>query len=494
MSPIAAFGWHDNAPPDIDAANLEAMHAAAGAYTDAKIAAAPSVFLDARQWGVKGDNSTDNHTPLTNLTTSMLSSGPGAKAILPPGIILTGGPLTVSGQTGELGMYWAGHGRKATTLRKTFNGDLVQMIGTGTGFAAHVWSCGLSDMTLDGNAGIYTGRLLDLAYSHLMSFDNIHFTSNADIGIDTTETWDTTFTRCFLENVGSLTAPSVWVRSARAASGFGASTDTTNEIRFSDGFHCESFVENAIRVEPGTSGNHPNKIFLHQFKMESYSVAGPPILINGADDVYVGQGNVQMGAFAGGFSTPVAAIYCAPSSGWALRDIFIGVSGAATCEEGVYVWEGGYPGIIDNVYGEYTIAPTSGKHINLAGGGPYHCTNCHSYNATTEVYTAPGVQLLDPTPAKAYCQQAASYAALPGDEYIGVVTTSTACTITLPALSSVNRGKVYVIKDESGLAATHNITLARTGADTIDGATSKTISAAYGSLKVVATATGWSMV
>ena len=36
---ISPFGWVDNSPPDIDAANLEAMHAAAGAYTDAQIAA-----------------------------------------------------------------------------------------------------------------------------------------------------------------------------------------------------------------------------------------------------------------------------------------------------------------------------------------------------------------------------------------------------------------------------------------------------------------------
>src|ERR1039457_1781015 len=32
---IPLFGWKDHGPPDIDAANLEAMNAAAGAYTDA---------------------------------------------------------------------------------------------------------------------------------------------------------------------------------------------------------------------------------------------------------------------------------------------------------------------------------------------------------------------------------------------------------------------------------------------------------------------------
>lgn len=47
MSPISPFGWNDNAPPDIDTANLEAMHAASGAYTDSQVVAEATARLAA---------------------------------------------------------------------------------------------------------------------------------------------------------------------------------------------------------------------------------------------------------------------------------------------------------------------------------------------------------------------------------------------------------------------------------------------------------------
>ena len=86
---------------------------------------------------------------------------------------------------------------------------------------------------------------------------------------------------------------------------------------------------------------------------------------------------------------------------------------------------------------------------------------------------------------------ATSYSALASDDYIGVTSTAAPRTITLPAASSVADGHVYFIKDESGGAGTSNITISRSGSDTIDGATSVVISVNYGVSRIIMRNTAW---
>jgi len=62
---------------------------------------------------------------------------------------------------------------------------------------------------------------------------------------------------------------------------------------------------------------------------------------------------------------------------------------------------------------------------------------------------------------------------------IGVTSTSAARTITI-ATEDIVAGRIFIIKDESGAAATNNITIATAGAETIDGVPTITISANYG--------------
>lgn len=79
------------------------------------------------------------------------------------------------------------------------------------------------------------------------------------------------------------------------------------------------------------------------------------------------------------------------------------------------------------------------------------------------------------------------YTILPADiyGYIQVNTGPGPRTITLPSAAAVSNGRYYVIADVSGNALANNITIARAGADTIDGATSATIAANYGSVMLV---------
>ena len=76
----------------------------------------------------------------------------------------------------------------------------------------------------------------------------------------------------------------------------------------------------------------------------------------------------------------------------------------------------------------------------------------------------------------------ADYSVLSTDYYVAQIGTLTLPrTATLPAASSVQAGWEIIIADESGSVTTTNtITIARTGTDTIAGATSEVIGAAYG--------------
>jgi len=86
---------------------------------------------------------------------------------------------------------------------------------------------------------------------------------------------------------------------------------------------------------------------------------------------------------------------------------------------------------------------------------------------------------------------AGAYTTLETD-YIVAKTAITASgdTVTLET-DTVKAGKVVIIKDESGGAATDNITIATEGAETIDGAATITISADYGVARVYSNGTNW---
>jgi hypothetical protein len=81
----------------------------------------------------------------------------------------------------------------------------------------------------------------------------------------------------------------------------------------------------------------------------------------------------------------------------------------------------------------------------------------------------------------------AAYAILITDYMVSYTSLTAGRTATLPTAVNV-KGH---IKDESGGAAAHNITIATTSAQTIDGAATKAISANYGSLRVYSDGANW---
>lgn len=84
----------------------------------------------------------------------------------------------------------------------------------------------------------------------------------------------------------------------------------------------------------------------------------------------------------------------------------------------------------------------------------------------------------------------ANYTLLPTDNTIAYTSLTAARTATLPSATSYTN-KIYIIKDESGNAGTSNITIATTSSQTIDGASTKVISTAYGLVKVYSNGSNW---
>lgn len=77
------------------------------------------------------------------------------------------------------------------------------------------------------------------------------------------------------------------------------------------------------------------------------------------------------------------------------------------------------------------------------------------------------------------------------DYLIGVTSTAAVRTITLPTAANATVGKIYVIKDESGGAATHNIIIDGNGSETIDGALTQAITTNYGSVQLYTDGSNW---
>lgn len=83
----------------------------------------------------------------------------------------------------------------------------------------------------------------------------------------------------------------------------------------------------------------------------------------------------------------------------------------------------------------------------------------------------------------------ATYTAKAGERVIGV-NRAGAVTVTLPS-AEVRKGRIYTVKDESGAAASNNITVATEGSETIDGSATDVISVNYESKSYYSDGTNW---
>ena len=90
----------------------------------------------------------------------------------------------------------------------------------------------------------------------------------------------------------------------------------------------------------------------------------------------------------------------------------------------------------------------------------------------------------------------ANYTILATDHYVAVTSLSAPRTLTLPSAATAGAGFRLIIKDESGAAGTHNMTVPVAGGSgqTVDGAASVAVAANYGTLRLISTGSNWSVI
>ncbi len=155
------------------------------------------------------------------------------------------------------------------------------------------------------------------------------------------------------------------------------------------------------------------------------------------------------------------------------------------------------------------LFPTSGDAINLGGGGivfnqtngifhiksgftgkPFKIRNSSNIDTFLVDFDSGSLTIKGGIINKRTAT-ATSYTVLVTDYIVGVTSTAAARTITLPAAATATVGKTYIVKDESGAAATNNITVQGNAAETIEGTNTKLINTNYGVLRLYTDGTSW---
>jgi hypothetical protein len=106
-------------------------------------------------------------------------------------------------------------------------------------------------------------------------------------------------------------------------------------------------------------------------------------------------------------------------------------------------------------------------------------------NVTSDITLGGGIKVHRTTVADA------AYTAQHADYIIAYTSLSATRTVSLPAAATAGAGRVYIIKDESGGAATNNIVIDPSGAETIDAASTISITVNYGVLRIYCSGSNW---
>ena len=112
------------------------------------------------------------------------------------------------------------------------------------------------------------------------------------------------------------------------------------------------------------------------------------------------------------------------------------------------------------------------------------------YNATVSSQRVKKLLFVDGGMRVKHTSTTSNYTTKESDFIIGVDTTSAAVTITL-ASETVTKGRVVIINDEGGHAATNNITIAKEGSETIDGSATTSISSNNGTVRLYSDGSNW---
>lgn len=356
-------------------------------------------------YGADPTGAADSSTAIQNAINAAQAAGGGIVCIPAGTFKVAPNVLTLNnGVTGYNNVRIIGAGAQSTVLKKSANGTLISMSGpaTDTTGATHAKYCSLEQLHLSGNGN--TGLLLQLYYADDLFFRDLDLVNNADVMVDSAEFWDSRFYNCTFESGGSATAnastPNVLLRCSAAASGFGASVDSVNNIHFI-GCRWEGFRTGAVWIQQGVSATGvPFAIMFEHCKMESIVINGGPHLLvdSSCEAVFVDNLYAFSGGFAGGYSTAQDVITWGAQDG-ALRNVYISTNAVQTVANGVTMnsTKSGQNTLLQNVTAIYNASgmPT-GNHIAYGTGtGGFRLINCYS-NQTAPTTLNPMDTLVSP--------------------------------------------------------------------------------------------------
>ncbi len=137
-----------------------------------------------------------------------------------------------------------------------------------------------------------------------------------------------------------------------------------------------------------------------------------------------------------------------------------------------------------------TLLLRRGLATNVNGADTYFAQGEPGYTTDGNVvYVSDGTHQY---PVSGHVQRTAvsdaAYQALVTDHLIAYTALTAPRTVTLP---SATVGQVIIVKDETGSAGTHTITVAAPAGETIDGAASVALSTNYGVVRCYASGSAW---
>ena len=356
-------------------------------------------FVTPQDFGATGNGVTDDTAAVQAAITYVQGLG-GGVVFFPEGTYLvtpSGSPavgLSVSANNVRL----VGAGASASVLKKNGNGTLLSFTGTTSpsSGSTHVRYCGIENLGFNGNS--LTGSVLQLYYVDNFYVRDTQINSNSDLTIDCVEFWDSRFYNMVVVSctgsANSTTQPNMWIRNASAASGVGASTGNSNNITLV-GCRFEAFGTGAFWVSQGTSNSsNPNNIKLIACKLEGDAIQGGPVIQtdNSTKQILIDDCHVQMGGFAGGYSTAQIAISLGGGN-HVLSNTIIGNTGTATISDGVFLHAvGGNWIAVSNVVGAYSTAPTIGHlYFDASATGSYFISDTPTESGTQFAGTPPSM-------------------------------------------------------------------------------------------------------
>lgn len=339
--------------------------------------------------GAKGDDATDDTAAIQAAVAYAATLGdpdtPGATVYFPPGTYRVSAATQIGS---DVAIRILGAGRTATTIRRTADVSVFQFYGSAPADTGprNIY-CAMEHLHFEG--GDFNTSLLDFVYVSQFQMDHVRAYGCGGTVLDLTEVWDSSFSNVFTDWCGGPGLPTVWIRNSRASSGFGASTDSSNQLKFLN-LHCETFSGTAIRIEAGTgSSASPNGIYFNVVKCESAQVtSGYPYIYLSSEcqTVHFDKVYCSLNAFASGSATGIDVIDNNSNGQVSIDNVEISSASSTPTlvNSGIRVNAAGVSGAfttIDGVTGIFGQPPTVAM-INVASAGGLEVDHINTTNGT----------------------------------------------------------------------------------------------------------------